>query len=85
MFERLKNLPAMRSQAGYDPDLVPLPDLPQIRRIALWTYPDRPSVSTKVAELVVQMARENSDWGYDRIAGAIALVTRYPIRPLATS
>jgi hypothetical protein len=36
------------------------------------TYPGRPSVSSEVAELVVQMARENSDWGYDRIAGAIA-------------
>jgi putative transposase len=34
-------------------------------------YPGRPSVSREVAELVVQMARENSDWGYDRIAGAM--------------
>src|SRR6266704_170845 len=34
-------------------------------------YPGRPSVSREVAEVVVQMARENSDWGYDRIAGAM--------------
>jgi hypothetical protein len=28
-------------------------------------YPGRPSISREVADLVVQMARENSDWGYD--------------------
>jgi putative transposase len=34
-------------------------------------YPGRPSVSREVAELVVQMARENLAWGYDRIAGTV--------------
>jgi transposase len=34
-------------------------------------YPGRPSVSREIAELAVQIARENSDWGYDRIAGAM--------------
>jgi putative transposase len=34
-------------------------------------YPGRPSVNPEVTELVVQMARENCDWGYDRIAGAM--------------
>jgi putative transposase len=34
-------------------------------------YPGRPSVSREVAELVVQMARQNPDSGYDRIAGAM--------------
>ena len=35
-------------------------------------YPGRPPVSAEVDALVVRMARENSDWGYDRIVGALA-------------
>ena len=35
------------------------------------TYPGRPAIAAKVAELIVRMARENSAWGYDRIAGAL--------------
>src|SRR5918992_5490815 len=31
--------------------------------------PGRPAVAAQVDELVVRMARENSGWGYDRIAG----------------
>jgi putative transposase len=34
-------------------------------------YPGRPAVAPEVAELVVRMSRENSGWGYDRIAGAL--------------
>ena len=34
-------------------------------------YPGRPAVSQEITELVVRMARENSSWGYDRIAGAL--------------
>jgi putative transposase len=34
-------------------------------------YPGRPAVGPQVAELIVRMARENSGWGYDRIAGAL--------------
>jgi putative transposase len=34
-------------------------------------HPGRPSISREVAELVAQMARENSDWGDHRIAGAM--------------
>ncbi len=34
-------------------------------------YPGRPAVGQEVTELVVRMARENSGWGYDRIAGAL--------------
>ncbi len=36
------------------------------------TYPGRPRVETAIEELVVRFARENSDWGYDRIVGALA-------------
>ncbi len=35
-------------------------------------YPGRPRVALEVAELVVRFAKENRDWGYDRIAGALA-------------
>jgi hypothetical protein len=36
------------------------------------SYPGRPRTSPEVETLIVQMARENSGWGYDRIAGALA-------------
>jgi len=34
-------------------------------------YPGRPSVGREITDLIVRLARENSDWGYDRIAGAL--------------
>jgi Homeodomain-like domain len=36
------------------------------------SYPGRPRIDAEVEALIVQMARENSGWGYDRIAGALA-------------
>ena len=36
------------------------------------TYPGRPRIAAEVEALVVRFARENSSWGYDRIAGALA-------------
>jgi transposase InsO family protein len=36
------------------------------------SYPGRPRIDAEVERLIVQMARENSGWGYDRIAGALA-------------
>ena len=36
------------------------------------SYPGRPRIDAEVEGLMVQMARENSGWGYDRIAGALA-------------
>ena len=36
------------------------------------SYPGRPRIDAEVESLIVQMARENSGWGYDRIAGALA-------------
>jgi hypothetical protein len=36
--------------------------------------PGRPSVSVAIEKLVLQFARENPSWGYDRIVGALANV-----------
>jgi hypothetical protein len=33
---------------------------------------DRPRIEPELEALIVRFARENSDWGYDRIAGALA-------------
>ncbi len=35
-------------------------------------YPGRPRIDNEIEQLVVRMAKENSDWGYDRIVGAMA-------------
>jgi hypothetical protein len=36
------------------------------------SYPGRPRIAAEVEALIVQLARDNSGWGYDRIAGALA-------------
>jgi putative transposase len=36
------------------------------------SYPGRPRIEAEIESLIVRMARENSGWGYDRIAGALA-------------
>jgi hypothetical protein len=36
------------------------------------SYPGRPKIDPEIEQLIVEMARENSGWGYDRIAGALA-------------
>ena len=35
-------------------------------------YPGRPRVAREIEDLVMRMAKENIDWGYDRIVGALA-------------
>ena len=35
-------------------------------------YPGRPRIKREVEELILGMASANRDWGYDRIAGALA-------------
>ncbi len=35
-------------------------------------YPGRPRIDSTIEQLVVRMAKENTDWGYDRIVGAMA-------------
>src|SRR6266478_8652066 len=34
--------------------------------------PGRPRIKREVEQLIVRMAKENRDWGYDRIVGALA-------------
>ena len=34
--------------------------------------PGRPRIKREVEELIIRVASENRDWGYDRIAGALA-------------
>jgi putative transposase len=34
--------------------------------------PGRPRIKREVEQLIIRMARENRDWGYDRIGGAVA-------------
>src|SRR5215471_2312515 len=36
------------------------------------SYPGRPPIEPKLEALIVQMAKENSGWGHDRIVGALA-------------
>jgi hypothetical protein len=36
------------------------------------SYPGRPQISSEITELIIKMAKQNSGWGYDRIAGALA-------------
>src|ERR1700738_176707 len=38
--------------------------------------PGRPRIKREVEQLIVRMAKENRDWGYDRIAGALATLGR---------
>ncbi len=35
-------------------------------------YPGRPRIAPEIEALIVRFARENSGWGYDRIAGALS-------------
>ena len=35
-------------------------------------YPGRPRIDGEIEQWVVRMAKENADWGYDRIVGAMA-------------
>jgi putative transposase len=48
-------------------------------------YPGRPSVNREIIKLVLRMARENTGWGYDRIAGALAIRHRTRSQASATN
>ena len=47
--------------------------------------PGRPRIKREVEQLIVRMASENRDWGYDRIAGALARSTPCAMSPSASS
>jgi hypothetical protein len=47
------------------------------------SYPGRPRIDAVTEKLIVQMAQENSDWGYDRISGALANLTFATVRQVA--
>jgi hypothetical protein len=49
---------------------------PEGRTISFVLKPGRPPVSEEITELVLQMARENPSWGYDRIEGELANLGR---------
>ena len=36
------------------------------------SYPGRPRVDSQIEKLVIQFAKENRSWGYDRIVGALS-------------
>jgi putative transposase len=50
--------------------------------------PGRPRIKREVEQLIIRMASENQDWGYDRIAGALAVNRRSTLpldrRPMLT-
>ncbi len=35
-------------------------------------YPGRPRIDGEIEQMVVRMAKDNSEWGYDRVVGAMA-------------
>jgi len=38
-------------------------------------YRGRPTIDDEIGRFVVRMAKENPDWRYDRIVGALALMS----------
>jgi putative transposase len=47
--------------------------------------PGRPRIKREVEQLIIRMAKENRDWGYDRIAGALANLPPAPERKRTTT
>ena len=59
-------------QAGHHPGLVPQAGRPQVRWLEGSSRPGPTADHGEVEQLIVRMAEENRDWGYDRIVGALA-------------
>ena len=59
-------------EAGNHHGLVSKADRPQVRWVQGPPLSRPPRIDYEIEQLVVRMAKENSDWGYDRIVGAMA-------------
>ena len=51
---------------------LPTEDIERAYGMAICESSGRPRIKGEVEQLIVRMAKENRDWGYDRIAGALA-------------
>src|SRR5262245_13744637 len=60
------------SPAGHYPGLAPPAGSPQIRWLEGASKPGPARIKREVEQLIVRMAKESHDWGYDRIVGALA-------------
>src|SRR6202007_18516 len=69
-----KPLPRSRLSRGRTPSLPGTASLSPVSSMAQKARrgPGRLRVTREVEQLIVRMASENRDWGYDRIAGALA-------------
>ena len=79
--ERLRLSDAERGEISYRLATVARPDtiLGWYRKLVARKFdgsarrgPGRPRLKREIEGLIIRMARENRDWGYDRIAGALA-------------
>ena len=58
-------------QARYHSGLVSQADCPQVRWLPIPSLPRQARIEPKLEALIVQMAKKNSGWEYDRIVGAL--------------
>jgi transposase len=52
--------------------LVPKAGSTQVRRFEVASLSGPPRIDDEIEQWVLRMVKENADWGYDRIVGAMA-------------